>query len=258
MAKLKCRCGHKFAETLAVLQQQGVSRLKCPACGQVSTIPAGGNATEPVSNQTESVGVSSSPDVGDFFSMLSNESTPIPLTVTATPEAEPLEMPTTRPEAPSGPSWSDRAKAMLTKQIAVPAWLMMAIGVGVLFLAGISLRGAAPIGREGHEDDKVIGLDPETKILAGFYIGAIKSHVQLNADDPKSIQWVQFQLLTEEDISGIIPHQHWVVWYRALNTHNALELFRESVEFQVIKDKDGKQIANFTQIEKTQRIPVKR
>lgn len=250
MAKLKCRCGHKFAETLADLQQQGVARLKCPTCGQDSTIPASGNATQPVSNQNESAEISNASDVGDFFWLLSSESTPIPLTVTATPEVEPVEMPTTGPDAPSAPSWYDRAKAMLTKQVAVPMWLMLAIGVGVLTLV-ISLRGSVSVAEQKPDNYEVNGLeavtDADEKFDAKMCIATIKSHIQLNADDPKSIQWVQFSRLN--------TNTDWVVWYRALNTHNAIELFKERIYF---KTDDKTQKVAYFQIQFTERLPIKR
>lgn len=75
MAKLKCRCGHKFSETLADLQLQGIARLKCPACGQASTIPI--PTTKPsLMDSTASVSQRNDADPGgnDFFETLDSRS----------------------------------------------------------------------------------------------------------------------------------------------------------------------------------------
>jgi len=75
MAKLKCRCGHKFSDTLADLQLQGIARLKCPACGQVSTIPI--PTTKPsLMESTVSESQRNDADSGgnDFFETLDSRS----------------------------------------------------------------------------------------------------------------------------------------------------------------------------------------
>lgn len=112
------------------------------------------------------------------------------------------------------------------------AWFVAAGGWLLAAWTGILLGVVTYHGNSDATDAEpfVTGLADVHSLQATSRVRAIKAWISQYADDPESIEWVQFDCFDGGD--GAEPFSKWIVWYRATNSHGARELFKEAVDFE--------------------------
>ncbi len=139
-----------------------------------------------------------------------------------------------------------RARRFMAQTVAVPVWALVLASVAALSIASVAVYPYAKAATKEPESlfhlaTQVDAEDLSDDFFSRLAVNTIRSHIELNADDPSSIEWVEFRHAKMEYRP---KYSTWVVWYRARNRFGALELFRVGALLETFRDSDGEMAVN--------------